>query len=124
MTTPKTYFHDKLVLFLLSTNVFIALLTNVMVLLRFDNNQTRAYIVQCRANLGIGGFKPGGFSQLFNFMIFSLLVLLINLFISWRIYPKHRAVAVVALALGMLLLILTLLVIDLILARVSCINYD
>ena len=69
MQTPKKYFHDRIVLLLLTVNTFLTLLCGVLVLLRIDN-RVNGYIVQRRFNLGINAFKAGNLSELIAFIVF------------------------------------------------------
>ena len=110
MTIPTKYFHDRLILLLLSTNVFLALLASILVLLRLSSGGGTGYIVQYRADLGINAFKPGSVTELLSFIGFALLVLLIHVVLSLRTYHIHRQVSVAILGLGTLLLLLTIIV--------------
>ena len=76
-------------------------------------NRGNGYIVQCRdcSNLGnIGRFTKGSVTELLAFVVFAMLVLLIHIFLSLRTYRIHRQLAITILALGMLLLVLTIIV--------------
>jgi len=108
MTTK--YFHDRLILLLLSVNTFLALAASIFVLLRLSSNHGNGYIVQYRPGLGIDAFKQGSVTELMGFVVFALLVLAIHTTLSWRAYRIHRQLAVTILALGILLLLLTLIV--------------
>ena len=110
MTIPGKYFHDRMVLLLLSTNVFLALTETVFMLLRLTSNHGNGYIVQYRSNLGIDAFKTGGVGELLSFVGFALLVLAIHIVLSLRTYRIHRQLSVTILGLGVLLLLLTIIV--------------
>lgn len=110
MKAPEKYFHDRLILLILSVNTFIVLLNTVLILLRLDSSRTDSYIVQYRANLGLSGFEVGSSLTFFSFIAFSVLVLLGNTILSMRIYPSHRRYGVVMLALGTLVIVLSLIV--------------
>lgn len=107
---PKRYLHDRLVLLLLSINIFLAVLTSLWVLFKLDAGRSAGYIVQYRASLGISALKTGNASDLIAFIGFAALVLIIHTFLSIRAYPIRREVSIVILNLGILLLILTLIV--------------
>lgn len=110
MHIPKKYFHDRIVLLLLSINTFLALLCSLLILLRLDVGRPDGYIVQYRANLGLSAFKSGGASTLISFILFALVVLVFHTVLSMRIYPLRRHFAVAILGMGLLLLILSIIV--------------
>ncbi len=110
MHIPKNYFHDRVVVLLLSVNTFLALLGSVLVLFRLDGGGSDVYIVQYRANLGLSAFKRGGPEPLVSFVVFGLLVLAVHTILSIRVYPVRRQFAVAILALGTLLLCLSIIV--------------
>ena len=109
MPNPKSYFHDRVVLLLLSINVFLGLLSSLLVLLRLDSNRGN-YIIQYRANLGISAFSTGHTSEILAFIAFALLVVGVHFVLSLRIYQTHRPVAISILGLGILLLIISIIV--------------
>lgn len=113
MSNFTQYLHDRLILLLLSINVFLAFATSIFVLLQLSTNHGNGYIVQCRdcSNVAnINRFTNGSVLELLSFIGFALLVLVIHVLLSLRTYHIHRQVAVVILALGILLLLLTLIV--------------
>lgn len=110
MTSTAKYFHDRMIMLLFSTNVFLALAASLFVLLRLSSNHGTSYIVQYRSNLGIDAFKTGNVAGLLSFVAFALLVLVIHVLLSLRVYKIHRQVSVVILGLGILLLVLCIIV--------------
>jgi len=110
MTIPKKYFHDHLVLLLLSTNIFLAVAGSIFILLRLSTSHGTGYIVQYRADLGINAFKTGSVTELLSFVAFALLVLGINVVLSMKAYQIHRQLAIAILSLGILLLLLTIII--------------
>ena len=111
MHIPKHYFHDRLVLLLLSINSFIAILGSLMTLLRLDGSRGDNYIVQYRQNIGLlSAFKAGGSGTFLGFALFSIAVLIFHTVLSMRVYSVQRQFAVVILVLCLLLLVLILLV--------------
>ncbi|MDZ7744354.1 MAG: hypothetical protein U5K77_01170 [Candidatus Saccharibacteria bacterium] len=105
----KKYFHDRLILLLLSVNIFLALLTIVLVLLRLDFASS-GQIIQYRSNLGLNAFKTGSVIGIMSFMVFSTFVAAFHSYLSYRAYHIRRHFALVVLGLGTLLLILSLIV--------------
>jgi hypothetical protein len=110
MATPRKYFHDHFVLLLLSTEVFLTLLTTVLVLLRLSSEHGGGYIVQYRSSLGIDAFKTGSVTELLSFIVFAFIVLVTHLLLSLRCYHIHRQLAIAILSFGLLLLIIGIIV--------------
>jgi len=110
MTSEQKYFHDRLILVLLTVSAFIAVLASLLILLKLDSNHSDVFIVQVRQNLGVGGFKAGHITGLLAFIPFAFLVLIINAILSFRIYRIHRQYAVTILGMLLLLEVLTLVV--------------
>lgn len=109
MIIPKQYVRDRLVLLLGSVNVFLTLLLAILTVLRLDTGHS-SYIVQYRSDAAINAFKSGSSTELFSFVLFGLLVLVLHTVISLRVYRIHRQLAVVVLGLGTLLLVLAIIV--------------
>lgn len=110
MHIPKRYFHDRIILLLLSINTFLALLCSVLILLKLDSGQSEGYIIQYRANLGLSAFKSGGVSTLISFILFAGLVLVFHTLLSIRVYSIKRNFAVAVLGMGLLLLLIATIV--------------
>lgn len=111
MPLSKKLLHDKLVLSLLSVNIFLAIVCVLLVLLRFGTGGgSNDYIVQFRANLGISSFKTGSLNSILSFALFAVLVTVINVVLSVRTYPIRRQLAIVILALGGVVMALTLII--------------
>jgi hypothetical protein len=108
MHIPKNYFHDRLVLLFLTVNTFLTGLVSVIILLRLDSGRAESYIVQYRANLGIDAFQSGGSSTFIYFIAFALLTWVLHLVLSMRVYSQHRQLSLLILALGSLLLVMSL----------------
>ena len=109
-TATKKYFHDHLVLLLLSINVFLALASSVFVLVRLNASHGTSYIVQYRPSLGADAFQTGRVLDLLAFIVFALIVLAAHTILSFRVYPIHRQLAITILGLGILLLVLVAIV--------------
>ena len=109
------FFHDRIVLLLLSVNGFLAALTVISVLFRLQGGGD-GFIVQYRANLGISAFKTGSIDQIITFVVFALAVFAIHGMIAWRTYDIRRQLSLVVLLLGSLLLLLGAIVSDALLA--------
>jgi hypothetical protein len=113
MVSPKTYFHDHLVMLLLSVNAFLALGGSLFILLSLESGHSNSYIIQCRdcSNAAaVSRFTNGSVSGLLAFVVFAVLVLAAHTILSLRAYKIHRQLAIAILALGVLLLTLTVIV--------------
>lgn len=115
MVGATKYFHDRLVLLLLSTNAFLTLLTVLSVLFRLQGGSD-SFIVQYRSNLGTSAFEPGSVDQILTFIAYALLIFTIHTALSWRTYAVRRELSVLVLALGTLLLVLCVIISDALLA--------
>lgn len=110
MTATAKYFHDRMVMLLFSTNIFLALAASLFVLLRLSSSHGNGYIVQYRSNLGIDAFKTGSITGLLSFVVFDLLVVTVHVLLSLRVYSINRHLSTVILGLGVLLLVLSIIV--------------
>jgi hypothetical protein len=110
MAISKKYFHDHLVLLLLSINVFLAVAGSILILLRLSTSHGTGYIVQYRASSGINDFKTGTITELLSFVAFAAMVLVIHAVLSHSAYRIHRQLTIFILSLGILLLTLTIIV--------------
>jgi hypothetical protein len=116
MAEQKKYFHDHLVLLLLSLNAFLAVAGSVLILLRLSASHGTNYIVQYRSSLGVGSFKTGSVVQLLSFIVFAGIALAAHTMLSLRAYKIHRQLAITILSLGILLLTLTVIISNALLA--------
>jgi len=108
---PKNYLHDKLVLLLVSANVFLAFLCAVLMFLRLNLGQgAEGYILEYRSNLGISAFRVGGVVGLLSFSAFAVGLAALVVALSVRMYRIRRELSVSILAAGVLLLLLATIV--------------
>jgi hypothetical protein len=110
MASSKKYFHDHLILLLLSINAFLAVAGSLFILIRHSTGHGTGYIVQYRPNLGINAYQSGGVMALISFVFFMLVILGINGLLSLRLYRIHRQLAITTLSLGVLILALAVIV--------------
>lgn len=110
MSVPKEYFHDRLILLLLTVSTFLTALGSVLILLKFDPGRNEGYIVQYRASLGISAFKTGQGSELLAFIIFLVLTLAIGVVISLRVYNVHRQFSILSLSMAVFLMVIAIIV--------------
>ena len=116
MATPKKFFQDHLMLLLLSINVFLVFVTVVSVLVRLSAGHGSSYIVQYRSSLGINAYQSGGVLDILSFVLFAFLVLAVHTVLSLRTYQIHRYLAIAILLVGILLLLLTIIISNALLA--------
>ena len=113
MAISKQYFHDHLVMLLLSVNAFLAVGGSIFILLSLSAGHSNSYIIQCRDCSNpdaVNKFTNGSVVGLLSFVVFAALVLATHAVLSFRAYKIHRQLAIAILALGVLLLILTIIV--------------
>ena len=110
MANPKKFFHDQLVLLLLTVNAFLVLVVVVSVLLQLGSSNTAGYIVQYRPSLGISAFQSGSIIELFSFIVFGFLALITHTLLSLRAYKVRRQLALAILSLGILLQLLNVII--------------
>lgn len=113
---PKKFIHDRVVLLLLSVNMFLTMLGSLLILLRLEPGRGAGYIVQYRSNLGLDAFKSGSARDLMGFMVFAIFVFVFHTVLSAKAYHHRRHFAVAVLGLGLLLLVLSLIVSNALLA--------
>jgi len=111
MNIPKKYLHDKFILLLASTNIFLAFLCGVLIPLRSGIGQNGdGYITQYRANLGLSAYQKGSIVPILSFIVFVVVILVVNLVLSVRVYELRRALSLTILGLGVLILLLAAIV--------------
>ncbi len=110
MATEKKYFHDKLILLILSANAFLAILSAILLLLRLGSSSPNYHIIQYRSDLGLSAFKNGTSTSLYAFIIFIWVTLIINAVLSYKTYHVRRDFSIVILGLGLLLIVLSMIV--------------
>lgn len=110
MTLTKKFFHDHFVLLLLSINAFLAVAGSLLILLRLGTSHGSSFIVQYRNTPGVDDFRTGTALDLFSFIAFAALVFAVHAVLSHSAYKIHRQLSVFILALGILLLTLSIIV--------------
>jgi hypothetical protein len=110
METSKKYFQDKLILLLVSSNIFLAFLCVILIFLRIGQGAGEGYILEYRSNLGISAFTRGNIVGIMSLAAFALTVAILNIMLSIRTYHIKRMLSTLILGAGVLLLILTLIV--------------
>ncbi len=117
MKIPNKYFHDRVVLFLISFNSFFAALTILWNLSRIGSSSSDLFIIQCRyCSETFPQLISGGSQEFIAFVLFVLIVLVSNIVLSMRIYEEKRRYAIGILALTTVLIIFALVVSNALLA--------
>lgn len=106
MHIPKNYFHDRLILTLLSINSIFTVFITVLTVLRLKSGDSENFIGQYHANLGLSAFEPGSAMTFIGFIVFAFLVLILHTILSMRTYYRRREYSVIVLWLGLLLLLI------------------
>lgn len=110
MEVTRKYFQDKLILLLVSSNVFLAFLCIALIFLRLGQGAGEGYILEYRSNLGISAFTRGSILGIVSFAGFVLVTVGLNIMLSLRTYTIRRVLSALVLGMGILLLILTIIV--------------
>ena len=111
MPRPKTYFHDRLILLILSINTFLAgalVLTALFAL----NDSSLGFIREYRSNLGLDGYEAGGIKDVLAFAVFAVILYVFQIYSSTRIYHIRKHISLMILLLTMVIYIFALLVIN------------
>ncbi|HUY53515.1 MAG TPA: hypothetical protein VMV24_03015 [Candidatus Dormibacteraeota bacterium] len=111
MNIKNKYFHDRVILLLLSFNTLVSILSSLIILLKLINLPTDYYpFVQGRFPAGQKIYNTGSVVSLYSFVVFILLMLIINSILSHRAYPYKKDFSIIILSLNLLLVALTYLV--------------
>lgn len=110
MTIPSKYFHNRSILMLLIINSILVLIGTVLILFRLDSGTATNYIVEYRANYGIGEYKRGFALDVAGFVLFLIINFAISTFLSLRTFVIRRNVSIVILAICGLTNLLTIIV--------------
>jgi hypothetical protein len=104
---PKNYFHDKSVLALMSANGALVLIAVANVLFNVDSENSVS-IVSFRQSRAIQVSGPT--SELYDFALFALIVTVVSVFLSMKLYAHRRHLSVSVLGLNIVSLLLCLVV--------------
>ncbi len=108
MHIPKHFFKDKTVLALLGANGALLLLAVSNVMLNVDTSLNNVSIVSYRSSRAIQVSGPT--SDLYQFAIFALIVTIMSVMLSIKLYTHRKHFAVSLLGLNIILLVLSLVV--------------
>ena len=114
---PKSFFHDRLILLILSINTFLALALIITALLSI-NDSGAGYIKEFRSDLGLDGYKAGGVVDIVAFAAFSAVLYVFQFLSATKIYHIRRHLSLIILLLTMIIYIFALMVINALLGLV------
>lgn len=109
MHIPKNYFHDRSVLVLFAANAAFFLLATVSVLLGVNTDENPTSIVGYRDTARVGQVS-GPTSDLYQFAVFAVIVYTATSVLSLKLYTHRRHLSVGVLAMGLLLLVMTIII--------------
>lgn len=104
---PKSYYHSRTVLALLSMNAAMLVLT-LFLTLQIDGENPRA-VIQYRAGL-LDSITRGETSYLYSFALYAVIVTVISTVLSVRLFTHRHRLAVSVLGGNLILLLLTIVV--------------
>jgi hypothetical protein len=110
MTIPSRYFHNRSILLFLIINSVLVLVGTLLILFRLDSDTTTSYIIEYRANLGIGEYAIGSALDVAGFVFFLLMNFALSILISLRTFGHRRHLAIAVLAICILISLLTIIV--------------
>lgn len=110
----KKYFQDRPILFLNLIVVLGALINIISTVLRIDSSQ-KIVILRYQVAMGLAGFQRAEVMQLYSFAVAALLMSVVAIFISARLYHQRRALSILVLSLTIVALFFNLVVSDAIL---------
>jgi len=106
MDVPKKFFHDRLVLLLVTLVAILLVIGVSVVLLRFDSSKNPTTIVAYRPNISGLVYQNGKPIDIYSLAVFMVLVSVTGVVLGARTYGVRRSVAIFLLASTVFLLIL------------------
>lgn len=105
----KKYFQDRPVLFLNLLVVLGALITIIATTLRIDTSKTVS-IFRYQTALGLAGFKHANVTELYSFAIAAVVIAIVAIIVSARLYKQRRTLSLLVLSLTIIALLFNLIV--------------
>lgn len=105
---PKKYLHDKSILGLLGFNAALVVLCVANVLLNVDSGLNSVSIINYRSSRAIQTSGPT--NSLYEFALFALVVTVVSVFLSIKLYSHRKHLAIGILGLNVVSLLLCLVV--------------
>jgi hypothetical protein len=110
MAKPKQYSHDRVILLFLAINAFLVLAITASILLRLGGGSSQEYIRAYRSNLGLDAYQSGNIADILSFVGFAVIVFLLHLLLSKKIYRIRRDGSLIIIFMTTLTLIFALVV--------------
>ncbi|HZP55312.1 MAG TPA: hypothetical protein VFB03_00905 [Candidatus Saccharimonadales bacterium] len=110
MDLPKNYFHDRLILVLLTLLSILVVVGVSLVMLRFDPSRNPTTTAAYRPNITGTQYQSGKPIDIYSMAIFMVFTSVAALILSIRTYRIRRFLAVFILSSTVLLLILSMIV--------------
>lgn len=106
----KAYFHDRLVLLLLTINSFLAVASILIISLNLGDTRV-AYTFKYLSHLNLlDQKKTAGLSEIVSFIAFIAIIFVFQLVVSMKLYHIRKHAAQAVLALSLILLVYALIV--------------
>jgi len=109
MSNTRKFFHDRFILFTLTINAFLAVLSVAIISLRLGGAQD-TYIHSYRSNLGLSAISVGGVGEMIAFILFAIGIFAVSIFMALEFYKVRKVSAWAVMLLTAVLLILNLIV--------------
>lgn len=110
MSTTRKFFHDRLVLFLLTLNTFLSVMCLLTVVFRLGDT-AGLYISRYQPNLGItDASTTGGVTDVLAFPVFAFIVLISFSTFGLKLYAIRKHYAWMFMSLATLILVLSLVI--------------
>jgi hypothetical protein len=110
MNISHKFLNDRPGISLLSTNIVLAFVGILSVLLRVNTSDTTTTIVQYRANLGAFAFKSGSNTYLQTFALFIFVTTSLSTVMAFKFYSHRRHLAVALLGVQAIVTILSIII--------------
>lgn len=112
MPIASKFFKDHYILLLATINIFLCAIAIIFIGVRLSSIHSTSYIIQCRncSDPNSAKFINGSIVDMVGFIVFSLLILISNAVLSFRVFPINRKLSVTILSFGIVLQVLTLII--------------
>jgi hypothetical protein len=107
MRSKNTYFHDRVVLFLLTANAFLTAAYMIIFFVGFD--QSGSYIVQYRAGALVDEYKSGDAKAILAYPLFVLAVFIAQTVLSKKLHGLQKYAAWTVMFLSLIVIVLSIL---------------
>ncbi|HUD03345.1 MAG TPA: hypothetical protein VMR51_00955 [Patescibacteria group bacterium] len=105
----KKYFQDRPILFLNLIVVLLSLINIIATVLRINTSHSIA-IIRYQVALGLAGFQRASVFQLYGFALLALVITVVAIILSARLYTQRRMLSILILSLTIIALFFNLIV--------------